>query len=110
MGGLGDLNYLIYLIPGLLWMPIISWLTGSSAYIQVNDDERKRQIKQKAIVQSWSMLILFFLTNFFIDLFHLGDKRLNNVPLVFPELLYLLVAIASYFIFYIINNRKMSAN
>jgi 4-amino-4-deoxy-L-arabinose transferase-like glycosyltransferase len=103
---------MLYLIIPILWLFIVSRFTGSKDYVfQTNDDERKQKIKQKAIVQSWVTLVLFFLTNFLLNFFHLNDdKRLENVTLVYPELLYLLVAIVSYFIFLVINNRKMSAN
>ncbi|MGM7634662.1 hypothetical protein [Bacillus sp. Hm123] len=101
----------IYLLVPIVWVLIISWFTGRKEYMfQSNDDERKQHIKQKAIVQSWTALILFFLTNFFIDFFHLHDERLDEVPFVFPELLYLLIALFSYFIFFFINNKKMSAH
>ncbi|WHY77299.1 hypothetical protein QNH20_25040 [Neobacillus sp. WH10] len=105
------MKWIFYLIIPILWLFVVSWFTGSKDYVfQTNDDERKQKIKQKAIVQSWTTLILFFITNFLLNFFHLNDKRLDNVPLVYPEVDYFLVAVVSYFIFFIINNRKMSAN
>lgn len=104
-------SFFIHLIIPVIWLFIVSWFTGSKDYVfQTNDDERKHKIKQIAIVQSWATLILFFITNFLLNFFHMNDKRLDNVPLVYPELGYIVVAVVSYFIFFIINNRKMSAN
>lgn len=103
-------SLILYFIVPILWLLIVSWFTGSKDYVfKTNDDERQQQIKQKAVVQSWATLILLFLTNFLLDVFQLRDERLADVPFVFPELLYLLVAVMSYFVFFMINTRKMSA-
>ena len=74
-----------------------------------NDDERKKVIKQKSIVQSWTTIFLFLLTNFLFDLFNLQDESLSDSTFFIPELFYLIILVVSYFIFLIINNKKMSA-
>ncbi|MBU8790547.1 hypothetical protein [Oceanobacillus caeni] len=94
----------------LVYISIIGYFTGSKDYfLGPNDDERKKVIKQKSVVQSWSTILLFLLTNFLFDLFNLHDERLSEAPFVFPELFYLIILILSYFIFLLINSRKMSA-
>ncbi|ALC83716.1 MULTISPECIES: hypothetical protein [Bacillus] len=104
------MNLLLFFLIPLLSIAITAWCTGSKEYgFGPNDDERKQKIKQKSVVQSWSALVLFFITNFLIDLFHLRDERLQDIPFLYPELLYLIILITSYFLFYIINTRKMSA-
>lgn len=101
---------IIFVLIPILWMIIIGYLTGSKDYFfGPNDDERQRSIKQKSIVQSWSTVFLFLLTNFLFDAFNLHDERLTDTPFVFPELFYLIVLVVSYFIFLTVNNRKMSA-
>ena len=105
------MTFVVFVIIAILWMAIVGYFTGSKDYFMgSNDDERKRSIKQKSVVQSWSTVLLFLLTNFLYDYFNLFDERLADVPFVYPELLYLIILVVSYFIFFIINNRKMSAN
>ena len=53
---------------------------------------------------------MFFVINFVFDLFNLNDERLALVPFVYPELLYLLIAVISYFVYYWIYSRRMSSN
>lgn len=102
---------IIFIVVPILWMAIVGFFTGNKDYfLGSNDDERKRSIKQKSVVQSWSTVLLFLLTNFLYDYFNLFDERLADVAVVYPELLYLIILVVSYFIFYVINNRKMSAN
>ncbi|MFD3446691.1 hypothetical protein ACFDTO_19015 [Microbacteriaceae bacterium 4G12] len=99
----------LIVIPFIFFVAV-GWFTGSKEYIFApNDDERKRSIKQKAIIQSWITVLLFLFSNLVMDLFQLRDARLNEIPLKYPELSYLIVAVVSYFIFYIINSRRMSA-
>jgi hypothetical protein len=104
------MKFLISIITVLLFIIIIGFFTGSKEFIVgPNDDERKKLIKQKSIVQSWATILLFLLTNFLFDLFNLYDERLSDTAFVFPELFYLIILIVSYFIFLVINNKKMSA-
>lgn len=102
------MKFIISLLIVLIFIVIIGFFTGSKEYIMgPNNDERKKAIKQKSIVQSWSTLFLFLLSNFLYDLFNLTDSRLPDFA--FPELFYLGVLVVSYFIYLKINNRKMSA-
>lgn len=105
------MNYFImFIVVPLVFIIIIGYFTGSKEFIVgPNDDERKKLIKQKSIVQSWATILLFLLTNFLYDLFNLYDERLSDTTFVFPELFYLIILIVSYFIFLVINNKKMSA-
>ncbi|MBM7587525.1 hypothetical protein JOC86_004098 [Bacillus pakistanensis] len=89
---------------------IVSWFTGNKNFFGgPNDDERKRTIKQKSVAQSWTTLLIFLVVNFLHDFFKLGDERLAAISLPYPELLYLMILVVSYFIFLTINNKKMSA-
>lgn len=105
------MNYFITLVVvPLVFIIIIGYFTGSKEFILgPNDDERKKLIKQKSIVQSWATIFLFLLANFLFDLFNLQDERLSDIPFAFPELFYLIILVMSYFIFLVINNKKMSA-
>jgi hypothetical protein len=100
------------LLVGLIIFFIIGWATGTDEYggVKTKDDERSQLIKQKAIVSSWLLLLMFFIINFVFDFFNLNDERLSLVPFVYPELLYLLIAVISYFVYYWIYSRRMSSN
>ncbi len=103
-------SVLIYIAIPIVWMLIVGWLTGSNEFFfGPKDDERKQSIKQKAVIQSWATLFLFLFTNFLFDLFDLGDARLDQVEFVYPELFYITILVLSYFVFYLVNARKMSA-
>lgn len=102
------LSWLVVLGVSLVLFLILGKVTGSEEHgYKTNDDERKRHIKHQAIVSSWIILVAFFVINFFIDFFNLSDMRLNSVPLIYPELLYLLIAISSYFIFYVMYRKRL---
>ncbi|WP_339213904.1 hypothetical protein [Ornithinibacillus sp. FSL M8-0202] len=99
----------LVIIP-IVFIVMIGFFTGNKdSFVGPHDDERKKAIKQKSIVQSWTTILLFLLTNFLLDLFNLHDERLSDASFVFPELLYIIILVVSYFIFLFINNRKMSA-
>lgn len=100
------------LLVGLIIFIIIGWVTGTDEYggVKTKDDERSQLIKQKAIVSSWLLLLMFFVINFVFDLFNLNDERLALILFVYPELLYLLIAVISYFVYYWIYSRRMSSN
>ncbi|WP_100332624.1 hypothetical protein [Bacillus xiapuensis] len=101
---------LAYIVIPIMWILIVGWLTGSSEFLfGPKDDERMKTIKQKAVIQSWATLFLFLLTNFLFDLFDLKDARLDQVEFVYPELIYIIILVLSYFVFYWINTKKMSA-
>lgn len=100
----------VFLIIPLLFMMIVGYFTGSKDYfLGPNADERQKSIKHKSVVQSWSTVLLFLLTNFIFDFLNLDDERLADVPFVYPELFYLMILVVSYFVFLVVNNRKMSA-
>ena len=105
------MTFFISIVIILVFIGIIGYFTGNKESFGVgpNNDERKKFIKQKSIVQSWATILLFLLTNFLWDFFNLYDERLFDTTIVYPELLYLSILIISYFIFLIINNKKMSA-
>ena len=79
---------------GLIIFFIIGWVTGTDEYggVKTKDDERSQLIK------------------FVFELFKLNDERLALIPFVYPELLYLLIAVISYFVYYWIYSRRMSSN
>ncbi len=97
---------------GLIIFFIIGWVTGTNEYggVETKDDERSQLIKQKAIVSSWLLLLMFLIISFVFDFFNLNDERLALVPFVYPELLYLLIAVISYFVYYWIYSRRMSSH
>ena len=97
---------------GLVIFFIIGWVTGTDEYggVKTKDDERSQLIKQKAIVSSWLLLLGFFVINVIFHFFHLNDERLALVQFKYPELLYLLIAMLSYFVYYWMYSRRMSAH
>ncbi|WP_229194004.1 hypothetical protein [Bacillus cereus] len=105
-------KWIIPFLVGLIIFFIIGWVTGTDEYggVKTKDDERSQLIKQKAIVSSWLLLLGFFVINFIFDFFHLNDERLALVQFKYPELLYLLIAILSYFVYYWMYSRRMSVH
>ncbi|MGP4070341.1 hypothetical protein ACTWP7_17195 [Halobacillus sp. B29] len=75
-----------------------------------SDDERSQYIKQKAIVGSWSFLLIVFFINIVFSVFDLRSGFLKNDPFNHPELFYLLILIGSYFVYYLIYSRRVSGN
>lgn len=102
-------RWVVPFLIGIILFWVIGWLTGDKDY-DAKDDERSEFIKQKAIVRSWVLLIMFFIINFVFDFFNLTDERLALVPFVYPELFYLLIAIISYFVYYWIYSKRMSSS
>ncbi|TGA97857.1 hypothetical protein E4665_10690 [Sporolactobacillus shoreae] len=85
------------------------WLTGDGLIFSGRDaDERKRAIKYKSIVGSWTAVLALLIVDFLQDFFRLRSP-LHYPPIKYPELFYLILAVVCYFIFYIINSRKMRA-
>lgn len=87
---------------------VIDWLTGDGLVFSGRNDERKRAIKHQSIVGSWTMVLSLFIVNFVSDFFQLYPYS-PLPPMKYPELFYLIAAIACYFLFYIINSRRMRA-
>lgn len=106
------LKVIIPLFVGLIIFFVIGWVTGTDEYggVEAKDDERLQLIKQKAIVRSWLLLLIFFIINFIFDFFKLNDGRLALIQFKYPELFYLLFAVISYFAYYWIYSRRMSGN
>ncbi|NGP45575.1 hypothetical protein G4V62_11655 [Bacillaceae bacterium SIJ1] len=100
---------LSYLIIPIIWMVIVGWFTGNKGLLfksyQPDDDERKQLIKQKAIVQSWSTLLLVLLLNTVLKLLNIGTTMEGQI---YPELFYVVILLGSYVVFYLVNFRKMS--
>ncbi|WP_079479075.1 hypothetical protein [Halobacillus salinus] len=100
--------FLTYIAVPIIWLVVVGWLSGSEGFIfKPKENARKERIKQKAVIQSWATVILFMLTNFLFDIFHVGDPRLEGVTTQYPELFYLVILFLSYFFFYFINGRKV---
>ena len=102
-------RWIVPFFVGLIIFLIIGWFTGKKEY-GAKDDERSQLIKQKAIVGSWTFLIMVFVINIIFDFFDLRTGPVNNVPFNHPELLYLLLLVGSYFIYYWIYSRRLSSN
>src|SRR5690625_1032877 len=87
------MKILIPFVVGVAIYFMIGLFTGSEEYggAPVKDDERKQLIKQKAIVNSWVLLLIFLSINFTFDFFNLHDSRLEGIPFVYPELFYLII-------------------
>ena len=106
-------GWVVPFIVGLVIFLIIGWISGNGEEyggVKTNDDERSQLIKQKAIVSSWLLLLVFFIINFVFDLFDLNDGRLAMIQFKYPELFYLLFSVGSYFVYYWVYNRRMSSN
>ena len=105
------LPWLIVVGVSFVFFLVLGKVTGSEehGYKTNDDDERKKHIKQQAIIKSWILLLVFFVINFINDFFNLSDLRLNNSPLVYPELLYFLIAVISYCTFYVIYRKRLGS-
>lgn len=104
------IRWIASLVVALIIFFIIGWITGTDEYggVKTKDDERSQFIKQKAIVSSWLLLLMFFIINFVFNFFNLNDERIEQLK--YPGLFYLLIAIISYFVYYWIYSRRMSGN
>lgn len=102
-------KFLVPFLAGLIMFFIIGWTTGNKDYggVETKDDERSQLIKQKAIVSSWILVLLFLFINFIFDFFNL-NRSVSNFK--YPELFYLILLVGSYFVYYWIYKRKMSSN
>ncbi|RNF39376.1 hypothetical protein [Planococcus salinus] len=101
-------SWLVAIGVSFLLFLVLGKITGSEEHgYKTNDDERKKHMKQQAIIRSWIILLVFFAVNFINDFFNLSDMRLTNSPLLYPELLYLLIAGISYCIFYVIYRKRL---
>jgi|SRR5699024_4793556 len=100
---------IIPFLVGLTLVFIVGWATGDDAYsgVKTNDDERSQFIKQKAIVSSWVLLLMFLFINFVFNLFNI-NRVIPNFS--YPELFYLLLLFGSYFVYYWIYNRRLSSH
>lgn len=103
-------GWIVALLAGLIIFFIIGRFTGTEEYggINTKDDERSRFIKQKAIVSSWVLLLMLLFINFVFDFFNLNQRGIKQLE--YPELLYLLVLVVSYFVYYLIYSRRLSSN
>ena len=101
-------NYFVIVLLAIILFPVVGWITGRDEYAgSSKDDERSRFIKQKAIVSSWIVVFGFLFINFIFDFFNLHKLQSQ---LEYPDLVYLLILVASYFIYYLIYNRQFSSN
>jgi glucan phosphoethanolaminetransferase (alkaline phosphatase superfamily) len=87
---------------------MIAWFTGDGKFggVKTKDNEHSKLIKQKAIVSSWLLLLMFFLIIFLFDLLQLRQAPLNDITFKFPEPFYLLILVGSYFVYYWIYSRR----
>lgn len=98
---------------GVLAFFIPAWFTGSKEYGGANtkDDERTRLIKHKAIAGSWTFMVILLVFSVAFDFFNLGQGPLKNIPFAYehPSLVYLVLLLASYFVYYLIYSKRLSS-
>jgi len=99
---------------GLIAFFIPAWFAGNKEYggVETKDDERSQLIKQKAIAGSWIFMLILFIFSTVLDFFDLSKGPLKNIPFAYehPSLIYLILLIASYFVYYLIYSRRLSSN
>lgn len=99
---------------GLIAFFIPALFTGNKEYggVDTKDDERSRLIKHKAIAGSWIFMLILFIFSTTFDFFNLNDGPLANFQFAsdHPSLFYLILLIASYFVYYLIYSRRLSSN
>lgn len=101
------IHWFIYAILGIFFVLISDWLSGNGLFFSgQNADERKKAIKQKAIVQSWLSLILLFAIDIMQNHFFTDSRYSFNV---YYPIFYIIMAFLTFFIFFIYNSIKMSA-
>ncbi|WP_307786922.1 hypothetical protein [Pseudogracilibacillus auburnensis] len=100
--------WIIPIILGLILVYSVSWFTGDKEYsgVKTGDDEHS-QLKMKSIVGSWIFLLMILFVRFVIDLLNLNP---STVTFKFPELLYLILLVGSYFVHYYVYSRRLSSN
>lgn len=103
------LKWIIPLFIGFFLFWLLGFLTGEKSYGS-KDDEGYQYMKQKAIVRSWLLLIVFLFINFVFDLFKLKDERLALLNFEYPELFYLILALVTYFIYYLLYQKRMTSS
>ncbi|HLR72243.1 MAG TPA: hypothetical protein VK085_12550 [Pseudogracilibacillus sp.] len=103
------IQIIVPFLAGSIIFFIVGWITGDEAYggVKTKDDERSQFIKQKAIVSSWVLLLMFLLINFVFGLFKIKRVTPN---MAYPELFYLLLFLGGYFVYYWIDNKRWSGN
>jgi len=103
------IKVIVPFLAGLILFFIVGWTTGNKEYggVETKDDERSQLIKQKAIVSSWILLLMFLFINFIFSFLKL-NRVIPNWE--YPELFYLLLLVGSYFVYFWIYNRRLSSN
>ena len=111
------LLFIKLVIPFLLGVAayvIPPFFTGTKEHGGVNpkDDERSQFIKQKAIAGSWTFMLLLFVFITTLDFFKIGKGPFGNFQFGFEHqtLFYLIILIASYFVYYFIYSKRLSSN
>ncbi|WP_374704049.1 hypothetical protein [Salimicrobium jeotgali] len=102
----------IIVFAGLVIFFASGWFTGTDEFGGVNtrDSERLKIIKQKAIVSSWILLVMVFFLSSVFEFLQLNNGGWNLFGSIKPELLYLLVAVISYFVYYWMYKRRLSSS
>lgn len=99
---------------GIIIFLIIGWFTGNGKKYGgkiTKDDERSQFIKQKAIVHSWTFMLILLVMNSIFDFFNLTNSGLlKNTRFDHPTLFYLIILIGSYFAYYLIYRIRLSSN
>ncbi|PBB06278.1 hypothetical protein CKW00_04410 [Salimicrobium humidisoli] len=100
----------IIVFAGLVIFFTSGWFTGTDEFGGVNtkDSERLKIIKQKAIVSSWILLVMVFFLSSVFEFLQLNNRGWSLFGSVKPELLYLLVAVVSYFVYYWMYKRRIT--
>ncbi|MFC7319794.1 hypothetical protein [Halobacillus campisalis] len=106
------IEWAVSITVGIIIFLFIGRFTGSEEFGGVNksDDERSQYIKQKAIVGSWTFLLIVFFMNIVFNFLDLRTGFLKNAPFNHPELFYLLLLVGSYVVYYLIYSRRLSGN
>lgn len=95
------LQWLLILIIATVCLFLFEWIAGRNR----GTSREKRSIKEKSIIQSWLLLVIFFITNAMVQLFNNIMGTVQN-PIPAPHLFYFIVAMVSYFLFYFYYLRK----
>ncbi|WP_208559725.1 hypothetical protein [Marinilactibacillus kalidii] len=90
----------------ILFLPI-SWLTERSIFGSKENTFQSLSVKQKAMINSWTILLLFLLVNTLFEVFHLYQSAFTDT---YASFFYLLVLLVSYVLSHFFYRSKGSAN
>lgn len=107
-------RWIVPFLVAIIIFLFIGWFTGKGEEYggkRTKDDERSQSIKQRAIVRSWTFMLMILVLGEIFDLFNITKEGLlKEARFDHPTLFYLIILIGSYFVYYFIYRIRLSSN